>query len=259
VNRVWHHHFGRGISDSLNDFGRMGSLPTHPELLDWLACEFRDKGGSLKALHRLIVTSAAYRRGTRYDETAAARDPDNRLLWRRQSRRLDAESFRDSVLAISGCLDLTMGGPGVQQFKLGKPIQLTPTVDYAPFDWDQPGAGRRSIYRFVYRGLQDPFMDVLDFPDAAQLAPSRPFSASPLQTLALLNNDFVLHHSQRLAGRLEKLCSDPEERIRVALRLALQRGPTAEERTDFTGYAAKHGLAAMCRVLLNSNEFLFLN
>jgi hypothetical protein len=259
VNRTWQQHFGRALSDLPNDLGRMGSMPTHPELLDWLACEFRDSGGSLKALHRLMVTSAAYRRAAHHDESAAVRDPDNRLLWRWQAQRLDAESFRDTVLAVSGRLDLTMGGPGVQQFKLGKPIQLTPTVDYAPFDWDSPGAGRRSIYRFVYRGLQDPFMDALDFPDAAQLAPTRPFSASALQSLALLNNDFVLHHSQHFAARLEKLGATPDERIRAAFRLALQREPTESERADFAAYATKHGWAAMGRVLFNSNEFLFVN
>jgi hypothetical protein len=259
VNRIWHFHFGRGLVDSLNDFGRMGDLPAHPELLDWLACEFRDSGGSLKELHRLLVTSAVYRRADRYDEHAAAADPDNRLLWRRQSQRLDAESFRDSVLSMAGSLDLRMGGPGVQQFKLGKPIQLTPTVDYGPFDWSSPGAGRRSIYRFVYRGLQDPFMDALDFPDAAQLAPTRSFSASPLQALALLNDDFVLYQSERMAARLERLSGTPGERTRAAFRLALQREPTGEEGEQFTAYAARNGLAAMCRVLFNSNEVLFID
>lgn len=259
VNRVWHHHFGRGLSDSLNDFGRMGSLPTHPELLDWLACEFRDSGASLKALHRRMVTSEAYRRAARHDETAAARDPDNRFLWRHASRRMDAESYRDAVLSASGRLDLTAGGPGVQQFKLSKPIQITPTVDYAPFDWDSPGAGRRSIYRFVYRGLQDPFMDALDFPDLAQLSATRPFSASALQALSLLNNDFVLHFSRHFATRLEQMATVPEDRVRAAFRLAFQRESTPEECADFAGYAAKNGLPAMCRVLFNSNEFLFIN
>ncbi len=259
VNRVWHYHFGVGLADTLNDFGRMGSLPSHPELLDWLACEFRDSGGSLKALHRRIVTSAAYRRGNDFDAAAAARDPDNRLLWRRQSQRLDAETFRDSVLQITGTLDLAMGGPGVQQFKLGKPIQITPTVDYTPFDWNSRSGARRSIYRFVYRGLPDPFMDALDFPDAAQLAPVRLFSASPLQTLALLNNDFVLNFSQRLAQRLEEVGSSAEQRIAAAFRLTFQREPTATERAEFCSFAQEHGWAAVGRVLFNSNEFLFID
>jgi hypothetical protein len=251
VNRVWHHHFGRGIVDTLNDFGRMGSEPTHPELLDWLAAEFRDSGGSLKALHRLIVTSDAYRRSSGVNEKGLANDPENRLLWRGNRRRLDAESYRDAVLMICGRLDLTMAGPGVQQFKLGKPIQLTPTVDYAPFDWDSAGAARRSIYRFVYRGLPDPFLDALDFPDAAQLAATRPFSASPLQSLALLNNDFVLHHSDVLAKRAKS--------VKEVFRLVLQREPNDNEAKQFGEYAEKHGMAAMGRVLLNSNEFLFVN
>jgi hypothetical protein len=251
VNRVWHHHFGRGIVDTLNDFGRMGSEPTHPELLDWLAAEFRDTGGSLKALHRLILTSEAYKRGSGVNDRGLAIDPDNRFLWRGNRRRLDAESYRDSVLMISGRLDLTMGGPGVQQFKLGKPIQLTPTVDYTPFDWNRTAATRRSIYRFVYRGLPDPFLDALDFPDAAQLAPTRPFSASPLQSLALLNNGFVLHHSEALAGRVKS--------VDEAFRLVFQRDATEDERRDFRQYAEKHGMAAMYRVLFNSNEFLFVN
>lgn len=261
VNRVWHHHFGRGLVDTLNDFGRMGSQPTHPELLDWLAADFREHGGSLKYLHRLIVTSATYRRADslREDTTAMAADPDNHLLWHGYRRRLDAESFRDSVLAVSGRLDLTMGGPAVQQFKLGKPIQLTPTVDYGPFDWDSPGAARRSIYRFVYRGLQDPFMDALDFPDAAQLAPTRPFSASPLQALALMNDDFVLHHALHFAARLEKASQARPLQIRLAFRLAFQREPTESETSEFGAYADQHGLPAMCRILLNSNEFMFVN
>ncbi|MFO1497325.1 MAG: PSD1 and planctomycete cytochrome C domain-containing protein [Verrucomicrobiota bacterium] len=259
VNRVWHHHFGRGLSDTLNDFGRMGSIPSHPELLDWLAVEFRDSGGSLKRLHRLIVTSAAYQRSGRFDPAAAAKDPENAWLWRRQSRRLDAESYRDSVLAMAGRLDSTMGGPGVQQFKLGKPIQLTPTVDYTPFSWDSPGAGRRSIYRFVYRGLPDPFMDALDFPDAGQLAPTRSFSASALQALVLLNNDFVLHHSQRWAERLQRQCPSCEDQVRAAFQLAYQREPTSAERADAAACAARDGLPALCRILLNSNEYLFVD
>lgn len=256
VNRVWHHHFGRGLVDSLNDFGHMGGLPTHPELLDYLSAEFRDSGASLKSLHRLIVTSQAYRRSTQVNEVGSACDADNLLLWHAKARRLDAESFRDAVLVVSGRLDPAMHGPGVQQFKLGKPIQLTPTVDYDAFDWSAPGANRRSVYRFIFRGLQDPFMEALDFPDAAQLAPSRPFSASPLQSLALLNNDFVLYHSEAFARRLKAMPGDP---IQNAFRLAFQRGPTETELRDFSAYAEKHGLPAMCRIIFNSNEFLFVN
>ena len=173
--------------------------------------------------------------------------------------RLDAESFRDAVLAVSGRLDRTLGGPGTQHFKLSKGPQATPKVDYTPFDWDAPGAGRRSIYRVVWRGIADPFMEALDFPDAALLQPTRSFSASALQALTLFNNDFVLRHSEHFAARVEKLGNDTPSRVRAMVRLAYQRAATAEEVTAMSAYAEQHGLPALGRVLFNSNEFLFIN
>jgi mono/diheme cytochrome c family protein len=281
ANRVWHFHFGRGLCDTPSDFGRMGSLPSHPELLDWLACELRDSG-SLKHLHRLIVTSATYRQSSQclvisnqsearrrlstnylprnnHFSNPASADPDNRLLWRMNRSRLDAESFRDAVLAVSGRLDLTLGGPGTQHFKLSKGPQATPKVDYTPFDWDSPGAGRRSIYRVVWRGIADPFMEALDFPDAALLQPTRSFSASALQALTLFNNDFVLRHSEHFAARVEQLGTDTTTRVKAAVRLAFQRAATPEEVRALSAYAEQHGLPALGRVLFNSNEFLFIN
>jgi hypothetical protein len=256
VNRVWHHHFGRGIVDTPNDLGRMGGVPSHPQLLDWLAAEFRDSGGSLKSLHRLIVTSAAYRRSS---AGGSAADAENRLLSRFNRLRLDAESYRDIVLQLSGKLDLTMGGPAVMHFKLGPAIQETPTLDYATYDWDTPGAARRSIYRLVYRNIADPFLSTLDFPDAAQLAPTRPFSASALQALALWNDAFVLRHSEHLAARFEADAGDLGARVRAAVRVVWLREPDEEELRTLTAFAEAHGLAALCRVLFNSNEFLFVN
>ncbi len=251
ANRVWHYHFGRGLCDTPNDFGRMGGTPSHPELLDWLACELRDHGGSLKHLHRLIVTSATYRQSSAHREDAAKLDADNRLLWRMNRLRLDADSYRDFILATSDRLDPALGGPSVRQFVTGPPVQLTPTLDYAAYDWSALPKHRRSIYRFVWRGVPDPFMDALDFPDLGMLAPARGFSASALQSLALYNNRFVLHFSSELGKQL----TTPEE----ALRRVLLREPTAEGKTHFTAFAQKNGLAALCRVLLNSNEFLFVN
>ncbi|MCB1242240.1 MAG: PSD1 domain-containing protein [Verrucomicrobiae bacterium] len=251
ANRVWQHHFGRGICDSPNDFGRMGGDPSHPELLDWLACELRDHTGSLKHLHRLIVTSSAYRQTSEDRGDAATLDGDNRLLWRMNRRRLDADSYRDFVLAASGRLDLRMGGPGDRQFITGPPVQLTPTLNYEAFDWASQPGHRRSIYRFVWRGVPDPFMDALDFPDLGMLAPVRGFSASPLQALALYNNPFVLHFSSALGSQL----NTPEEAVR---RLLLREATTAEA-AAFGTFADRNGLAALCRVLLNSNEFLFVN
>ncbi|HEX8912094.1 MAG TPA: PSD1 and planctomycete cytochrome C domain-containing protein [Humisphaera sp.] len=265
ANRVWSHHFGRGLCDTPNDLGRMGGVPSHPELLDWLACELRDGGtggagaGSLKHLHKLIVTSRTYSQSSAAPPEATAVDADNRLLWRFTRRRLEAEAYRDAVLAVSGRLDLTMSGPGVQQFKLGPKIQDTPSVSYTGFDWDAPGAGRRSVYRVVWRAIPDPFMDALDFPDASLPAPTRGFSASPQQALAMANNDFVLRHAQHLAARVERLAETREDRVAAAWRLALQRDPTPQERADFATYAGKHGLPATCRLILNLNEFLFVD
>jgi len=250
ANRVWHFHFGRGLCDSPNDFGRMGGTPSHPELLDWLACELQDHNGSLKHLHRLIVTSATYRQSSEHCEAAAALDGDNRQLWRMNRLRLDADSYRDYVLAVSDRLDLKMGGPGERQFITGPPVQLTPTLNYLDYDWASLPKHRRSIYRFVWRGLPDPFMDALDFPDLGMLVPARGFSASALQSLALYNNPFVLHFSDELGEQF----MTPNE----AVRHILLREPGPEEEVAFAKYANQYGLAALCRLLINSNEFLFV-
>ncbi|MCA9135387.1 MAG: DUF1549 domain-containing protein, partial [Planctomycetales bacterium] len=260
VNRVWQYHFGRGLCETPNDFGRMGSPPSHRELLDWLAVWFRDDAkGSLKELHRAILSSETYRRSTTVDEKSYSTDPGNQFLSRRSSRKLDAESFRDAILQISGRLDLTMGGPGVQQFSQVKGPQATPTLDYDAFDWNAPGAGRRSVYRVVWRGIADPFMESLDFPDLGLLSPKRGSSVSALQSLALFNNDFVLHHSQTLADQLDSDLTDSEDQIKRACQLVYLRDPTERELNLLSQYTLQHGLAATCRILFNSNEFLFVD
>lgn len=263
VNRVWAYHFGRGLCDTPNDFGRMGGVPTHPELLDWLAVWFRDDAqGSLKQLHRRILLSATWRQQSSVPATVSvkARDVDagNRLLWRMNNRRLDAESYRDAVLQISGRIDLAMGGPGIQQFTQSPGQQLTPKLDYDGFDWNASNAARRSIYRVVWRGTADPFMESLDFPDLGLLSPKRGFSVSALQSLAVFNNDFVLHHSQVLADRLAANYQQVDDQVTEACGLIYLREPGDEERVILAAYARQHGLAALCRVLLNSNEFLFI-
>ena len=258
VNRVWHHHFGQGIVDTPNDFGRMGSLPSHRELLDWLAVHFRDNGGSLKHLHKLILTSTTYRQAASHHPSAAAIDGSNRLLWRGPRQRLDAEVIRDSLLALNGRLDLTMGGPSVKQFVMTPGIHVTPNVDYKSFQLDDPGNSRRSIYRFLFRTLPDPFMDALDCPAGDQLTPVRSESVTALQALALLNNPFVIRQCEHLANRITndpKLALQPIESL---YRLALQREPSAEERAKLQAYADRHGLANACRLIVNSNEFLFV-
>lgn len=261
VNRTWSYHFGRGLCDTPNDFGRMGGTPSHPELLDWLAIWFRDSAkGSLKKLHRLILLSATWQQQARVaSDQAISSDGENRFLWRMHARPLDAESFCDSVVQLSGRIDLAMGGPGIQQFTQSKGQQLTPKLDYNAFDWSQSTAARRSIYRVVWRGIADPFMETLDFPDLGLLAPKRASSVSALQALALFNDDFVLHHSLVLAERLKTSHATLDEQVTHACRLILLRQPDQGERTLLTAYAKQHGLAATCRVLLNSNEFLFVD
>lgn len=259
VNRVWHFHFGRGLCDTPSDFGRMGGTPSHPELIDWLAVWFRDEAhGSLKQLHRLIVTSRTYQQSSRVRDDAVSVDAENRLLWRQNSLRLDADAYRDSVLVVSGRIDFAMGGPAVQHFLQSPGPQLTPNLDYAAYDWSTPGAGRRSIYRCVWRGIPDPLMAALDFPDLGLLAPTRGFSASPLQALALFNNPFVLFHSDAMASRVAAQASDVDQQIRLVTQLAYGRDPSESERLQFRLHVTQHGLAALCRVVLNSNEFLFV-
>lgn len=259
VNRTWHYHLGTGLCDTPSDFGRMGGTPSHPELLDWLAVWFRDDAkGSLKQLHRLIVTSAAYRQSSASRPEAAAVDTDNRLVWRMNSHRLDADCVRDAVLVASGQLDRTMGGPGVAHFLSSPGPQLTPILDYSSFDWNTPGANRRSIYRIVWRGIQDPFFEALDFPDLGVLSPTRGFSASALQSLVLWNNNFMLHHAEKFALRLESIGSTTDDQVRAAVRICWLRNPTDEEFSELQALAASQGLPALCRLLLNSNEFLFV-
>ncbi|HEY1189719.1 MAG TPA: DUF1549 and DUF1553 domain-containing protein, partial [Gemmata sp.] len=256
ANRVWQWHFGSGLVGTPNDFGRMGQKPTHPELLDLLAGRLRDSQ-SVKQLHRLIVTSATYKQvsATRPEGTKA--DVDNKLLWRQNRARLDAEQVRDSILAVSARLDRTPGGPSDQQFALRPGVHVTPVVEYGKFDWDRKEGHRRSVYRFVFRTLPDPLVECLDGADGSALTPKRAESVTAPQALALLNNEFVLVHARAMAGRLEKHSGERAEQIALACRLVWGRAPTAEEGKRFAAFADKHGLANLCRVLLNSNEFLF--
>lgn len=259
ANRVWHFHFSRGLSNTPNDFGRMGSEPTHPHLLDWLACEIREHG-SLKKLHRLICTSAAYRRSSAASETQDHLDPDNLLLARGHRRRLDADAIRDAILSASGRLDLTMGGPGDQHFSQRPGPQLTPVLNYDDVDWDAPGMTRRSIYRVVWRGIPDPFFDAFDFPDLGLVVTARGESVSPLQSLVLLNNRFVLHHADAMATDIASVTAAGPlpEQLREAVRRVWLREPTAGELAELEPVAEAHGMAAVCRLLFNSNAFLFV-
>jgi mono/diheme cytochrome c family protein len=258
VNRVWQYHFGRGLVDSPNDFGRMGQTPSNPELLDWLASEFRDGGQSLKQLHRLIVTSAVYRQVSSVDEAKAKIDGDNVLLWRMNRRRLEAEAIRDSVLLVAGKLDLTMGGPGFRDFVVEHP-EHSPHYEYKLFDPGDPKAYRRSVYRFIVRSQPQPFLTALDCADPSMSVEKRNESTTALQALALLNDRLMVTMAAQLSARLENEAGDLPGRIDRAFLLAFGRAPTPPEREALIAHASKFGLANACRVLFNLNEFVFID
>ncbi len=255
VNRVWHYHFGRGLSDTPNDFGRMGGVPTHPELLDWLAASFRDEmGGSFKKLHRTIVLSAAYRQSSASDSAKAREvDGNNTLLWRQNRRKLEAEAVRDSVLAVAGKLDLKMGGPSFQDFKITHP-EHSPHYEYHLADMEDAALHRRSVYRFLVRSQQQPWMALFDCADPSMLVDKRNQTITPLQALAQLNNQLMVVMAKHFAARVEKNGGTGE-----AFRIAFQRTPTEQEKTALADYAAKHGLANACRLIVNMNEFAFVD
>lgn len=259
VNRIWHYHFGTGIVNTPNDLGKMGSTPTHPELLDWLAVTFRDDDhGSLKRFHKRIVMSAVYMQSSKHHAEHAKVDAANHYLWRMNRGRLDAESVRDAVLQITGKLDPKMGGPSVKQFTQKPGIHVTPDINYQDFDVDNPVLFRRSVYRFLFRTLPDPFMDTLDCPDASQFTPQRSVSVTALQALAMLNDRFMVRQSEHFAERVKRQPTLGDQ-VKAAYLLALGRPPSDKELDALTIYAAKHGLANACRLLFNSNEFMFVN
>ena len=284
ANRVWQFHFSQAIVESPNDFGRMGRVPSHPELLDWLACELakgrepmvdgRDPFSSelvgqpsalshrptagLKRLHRLIVTSAAYRQSSAHNEAAAANDGGNRFLWRMNRRRLEAEEIRDSILAVSGRMRRTMGGPGYYLFALEQTAH-SPHYEYHKFDPEDVASHRRSVYRFIVRSQPDPYMTTLDCADSSQSTPLRDETLTSLQALSLLNNRLSLSMSRHFARRLGEESKTGSDRIDLAMRLIAGRSPTDRERAEFSAYAEKHGFENLCRVLFNVSEFVFVD
>jgi cytochrome c553 len=259
VNRLWHYHFGTGLVDTPSDFGIGGSRPSHAELLDWLATEIVDRGWSLKAMHRLICTSHAYRqRSIEVPEAAVALavDADNRLLWRQSPRRLDAESLRDATLAVSGCLNPEMHGPGYRDFDYEE--AYAPVYRYVTPD--RPDLWRRSIYRFIVRSTPHSFLTTLDCPNPANLTPARLETTTALQSLALLNNDFMLRQAGRWAARLaSEAGADPVAQVRRAYLLALSRVPDEAELAAAVTLVQTSGLAQFCRMLFNANEFVYVD
>jgi len=256
VNRVWQQHFGCGLVDTPNDFGFNGGRPSDRELLDYLAVQFVQSGFRIKALHRLIVTSATYRQSCAANDKAMAVDAGNRMLWRYSPRRLEAEAVRDAVLAVSGQLNLARGGPGYRDFDS---FDQKGTQTYEPRDPEGPEFNRRSLYRTWARGGRNPLLDTFDCPDPSVTTPSRGVTTTPLQALSLWNNSFVLRMSEHFARRIEQEAGkEPAAQAKRAFRLALGREPTPAEQKRIEPFVAQHGLPALCRTLLNSNEFLYV-
>ena len=257
VNRVWHYHFGRGLVETPSDLGFNGGRPTHPELLDHLAAEFVALKWSLKALHRLIVTSQTYRQSSRPSADALAADADNRSLWRFTPRRLEAEAVRDATLAVAGQLNPAVGGPGYLDVR---PFLHKTSQYYEPLDPVGPEFNRRSVYRLGARGGRNPLLEAFDCPDPSAATPKRASTTTPLQALALLNGSFTLRMADHFADRLRKEGgADVEGQIRLGFLLAYGRPALDAEVAASRRVVARHGLPAFCRALLNSNGFLYVH
>lgn len=248
ANRIWLGHFGRGIVDSPNDFGRMGMTPTHPKLLDWLATRFRETE-SVKDLHRLIVTSSTYRQSSVADPDKAAIDASNAFYWRANRRKLRAEEMRDSILSVAGALDLKMGGPSFQDFKFKD--DHTPKYWYHLHDPTDPETHRRTIYRFIARSQTQPFLTTLDCADPSQMVAKRDETTTALQALALMNNPFIETMSAKFAEQAGT--------IDEAVWIALGRAPEDAEKDVLKNYIEKHGMPATARLLFNLNEFSYVD
>jgi hypothetical protein len=273
ANRVWHHHFGRGIVETLGNFGRSGSSPTHPELLDWLAVDLIEHGWSLKRLHRQIMLSTAFQQSSRRPRFDAGSgsiqaigertDPGNLLLWRMNLRRLEAEIVRDAILAVSDALDLAPGGP---------PDEITKPAD----GLSQTASHRRSLYLFARRVYPLKFLEIFDTPIMPVNCTQRMSSATVLQSLAQLNSQFVLDQAERMARRAVELGGpDSAAQIAAAFQCAFARQPQATELEQSLAFireqlknhesaetpvdkAAQAALADLCQMLLSANEFLYV-
>jgi hypothetical protein len=251
ANRIWHHHFGTGIVSTPGDFGANGGIPSHPELLDWLARQFIQDGWSVKALHRTILLSNTYRQSSSPNAAGLARDAETRLLWRFPPRRLEAEVIRDCILQLSGCLDLSMGGAGFSTFK---PNDNYVRV-YIPKESIGPAEWRRMVYMHKVRMERAPLFGSFDLPDAGQVCPKRSQSTTAIQALNLFNGAFVLDQAKRMASLLKNAGGDSVE---GAYQSAYGRPPNADESSAARSFIAEESLVAFCRAILNSNELVFL-
>ncbi|MFM7318815.1 MAG: DUF1553 domain-containing protein, partial [bacterium] len=258
VNRVWQYHFGRGIVDTPGDFGRMGATPSHAELLDFLAAEFRDGGGKLKSLHKLIVTSATYRQSSVGNNKFALRDSGNNYLWRQNRRKLEAEAVRDSILAVSGKLNTATGGPSFQDFVITHP-EHSPHYEYDKADLNDTRLHRRSIYRFIVRSQPQPFLTTMDCADPSIRVDRRNESVSAAQALAQWNESLVLVVAADFGKWIDKQPGEIPKKVITAFEKYLTRKPNSDELKSLTQFTEKYGTASLARLLLNLNEFSFVD
>lgn len=265
ANRIWQYHFGRGLVDTPSDFGLNGAAPTHPMLLDWLATELIRSGWSIKHLHRLILTSQTYqqhavnRQPTNRDGLYRKQDADNRLLWHFPTRRMEAEAIRDCILQVSGELNLQMGGPGFDFFKSRGGLSGFP-----PLENFTAGHKRRMIYAHKIRMERVPVFGAFDCPDAGLPKPKRSQSTTAIQALNLFNSPFVMDQAAVFARRIQSSLKandrskDSAAAVQVAFRMAFGRLPTRVELQTTLPVVEQHGLPTLCRVIFNTNEFLFI-
>jgi mono/diheme cytochrome c family protein len=260
VNRVWQHHFGEGIVRTPSNFGALGDRPSHPDLLDWLALEFVDRSWSVKAMHRLMMTSEAYQMASRDIAANAALDPDNRLVWRMPRPRLEAETIRDQILAVAGTLDRTTGGPNVYPYIDPDLFEVSSRRNWPGKPDDDPSTWRRSLYVFSKRSIRYPLFEAFDQPNLINSVDRRNRSTVAPQALLLMNNSTVLFHAKKFAERVRREAGDDiDSQVTAAFRLALGRDPESAERASsaaFVGDSAD-GLAAFCHALFNLNEFVY--
>jgi len=255
VNRLWQFHFGDGIVGTPSDFGINGMTPTHPQLLDWLAVEFMENDWSIKHIHRLILNSETWQQSSRPKLDAMKIDAASRLLWRYPTRRLAAESIRDSVVMVSGLLNLKSGGPGFNGFQvqMENVRHFFPKKSYGFPDW------RRMVYMTKVRQEQESVFGVFDCPDASQSVPKRSRSTTPLQALNLLNSTFLMQQADLFSDRLKKdVGSNAVDQVNRAFSLCFNRFPTTAEVQNASLFIESEGLSQFTRALLNTNEFVFI-
>ena len=260
VNRIWQGHFDRGLVATPNDFGRQGDPPSHPELLDWLATEFAAQGYRLKAMHKLILLSDAYRRSSQWIEANAARDADNVYLWRMNRRRLQAEEIRDAVLAASGSLVHKLGGPPVVPPLSREELEGIRDPAYWPVTLDESEQNRRGVYLYVKRSFRMPMFESFDAPDPTQSCARREASVVAPQALAMMNSEFAQQQAKAMAARLRNAAGeDRSQWIRLGFRAALSREPAPAEAAKAGEFLATQRLEQFCLLLFNLNEFLYVD